>query len=181
MPTLGNKTNAEGTAVTAARAHHSEDDSFEKLRFARESIAKEVDYRRDKQWRIFSWTTTLLLGSIAGMVTISGDKGFYLSWPLRVAASCAILTITAYACLWLDQNLADERKAMKALKCCDERLNITHITSPELGPRRFGYAETLVLLAIAAVCAVIFAPHHDRDPTALRKRETPNTVGPADG
>ena len=33
-------------------------------------LRKEIEYRRDKAWKIFSWASTILLGTIGGLVAI---------------------------------------------------------------------------------------------------------------
>jgi hypothetical protein len=55
---------------------------LERARVAQES---EVKYRNEKRWKIFSWSSSLLLGSIAGAVAIKKtDDLIALSWELVV-------------------------------------------------------------------------------------------------
>ena len=39
---------------------------------ALEVARAELMYRRDKQWHIFAWTTTLLVAAIGGFITLPG-------------------------------------------------------------------------------------------------------------
>jgi hypothetical protein len=126
--------------------------------FAREVISKEVEYRRDKQWRIFSWTSGFLLAAIGGVVVLAGKGQFLFDQRLRVLMALALVTIAAYACLWIAANIKFEASARSELKTIDELLQIKFTIPDPKANVMFGYGATVSLLAIAAVLAVLLAP-----------------------
>ena len=124
-----------------------------------EIIRHEVGYRREKQWKIFSWSATLLVAAIAGVVTLVGDDKFkFPLWPQRAAMAVALIVITVYACLWIHENIMFEARARDALISFLKNTGISEemIPHPRISPH-FGYSATLILLSIAAVATVFFA------------------------
>src|SRR3954453_23383672 len=81
----------------------------------KEQILKEVHYRRDKQWSIFSWTTNLILAAIGGFVTLSSSDYFQVTIWHGGALSLAILFLAVYSTIWIDQNRKREKNAMAIL------------------------------------------------------------------
>ena len=44
---------------------------------ARETVLNEISYRMDKLWRIFSWTSTVLVAMIGGTIALrTGETEF---------------------------------------------------------------------------------------------------------
>jgi len=135
---------------------HNPDDP--KLQFAREVVANEVQYRREKQWRIFSWTSTFLLASIGGVIVLAGKGEFIFDWFLRMMMSVAIATISFYAISWIHENINFESSSRSALEKIihDPEIDF-EIPNPQ-GKAMFGYGGTIAFLAAAAILAVLFAP-----------------------
>src|ERR1041384_3337493 len=53
---------------------------FDEKKFAYEILRKEVEFRRDKSWTLFSWASTILLGVIGGLVAIASKPEEALPW-----------------------------------------------------------------------------------------------------
>jgi hypothetical protein len=129
--------------------------------FARELVAHEVEYRREKQWRIFSWTTALLLAAIGGIVALAGKGEFRFPCLLRGLMALALGTVAAYAWLWIRENIKFEAMAREDLMQIDQSLGINfRVPDPSAHPL-FGYGATVILLAVAAILTVILAPATD--------------------
>ena len=60
------------------------DRTSDELKFAREAIANELQYLREKEWRMFSWASSIQLGIIGGVITIAGIRGFLFPLPHRL-------------------------------------------------------------------------------------------------
>ena len=43
-------------------------------KFAYEMQRKEIEFRREKAWKIFSWVSTIHLSVIGGTIAIASDK-----------------------------------------------------------------------------------------------------------
>jgi hypothetical protein len=52
---------------TTSQSNHDEC-----TKYVRGLLADEIRYRRDRQWNIFSWSSSLLLGLIGGIVALAG-------------------------------------------------------------------------------------------------------------
>jgi hypothetical protein len=128
---------------------------LERLKFARQQLEKERAHRRDKVWKIFSWSGTLLVTIIGGTVALKTDSPdkFELSWWLRGVLIASVVFLMAYASVWIEQNLAIERTVRKAIDECDNDLGIKAVI-PDTPPR-FGYTQALLMLAIAAIIAIV--------------------------
>jgi membrane protein YdbS with pleckstrin-like domain len=76
--------------------------SLDEIKFVRESLLKELEFRREKQWRIFSWVSSILVGVTAGIIALNGkDEGFEIRPYHKGLLIFAIVVLTAYACIWI--------------------------------------------------------------------------------
>jgi hypothetical protein len=128
---------------------------------ALEVLRHELVYRRDKQWKIFRWTATVLIASIGGVISLAGQEQFRFPWfPQRIAMAAALIVVTVYACRWIAENIQLEAGARDALVRCLNGLGLDErsIPSPLGKPVYAGYVTLLILLAVAAVITVLLAP-----------------------
>jgi FtsH-binding integral membrane protein len=93
----------------------------------REALWKEILYRREKQWKIFSWTTSLLLAAIAGVVATTTKEGFELSLSHKVILAITLLLLFLYAVIWLSDNIRREEQATTLIKRIDADFGIGDI------------------------------------------------------
>ena len=135
------------------------DQKRKNLERARDAQEKEVEYRTEKRWKIFSWASTLLIGSIAGAVAV---KEIDLGCGGRVLLCFAVLVLAVYTILWLDFNRRLLRAALNNLKAIDEELRTYESVKIEKATQPFwlrivSYGTTVILLAIVAIF-MIFLP-----------------------
>ena len=130
-------------------------EKLERLKFARQQLDKERGHRRDKVWKIFSWSGTLLIAITGGTVALKTDPSndFEFDWSLRGVLVASVVFLLAYAILWIRQNLAIENTVQEALCEYDRELDIKQVI-PEAHPK-FGYTAALLMLAVAAIIAII--------------------------
>lgn len=126
---------------------------------ARQSVMEEITFRMTKLWRIFSWTSTVLMAITGGAIALrTGSRSLELAHQSLIAASA--LVIGLYAVIWLRQNLRLETMARDALAAHDEALGISiyntsiggGLPRPDIGIF-LGYNMTVVLLTLAAITA----------------------------
>lgn len=130
---------------------------------ARKAALDEISFRMDKLWRIFSWTSTVLVAIIGGTIALrTGQTTLSIGHQGIVAG--AALVVGAYAIAWLRQNLRLEGHARDALEAHDRALGITSYNDAVGGslprPDRgivVGYKLTVALLTLAAMAAA-FVP-----------------------
>jgi len=127
----------------------------DQLKYAREQVEKELYYRRDKQWKIFSWAGTILVAITGGTVALKTDPPtqFCFSWYLRAAIIASVVFLTTYAVLWVRQNLSIENDLQQAINAYDQKLSIESVSAKR--KPKFGYTAALTLLAAAAIFAVV--------------------------
>jgi hypothetical protein len=129
--------------------------NFEKQKFALEMLRKEIEYRRDKAWKIFSWVSTILVGIVGGVVVIASKKSEWkLEWFHALVLMLSIIVLSIYSCLWIQQNLDIQDAGLKKVKPYEVALGIREEVEACQKRPVWGYIITVVLLTIAAVLAV---------------------------
>jgi hypothetical protein len=142
-----------------ANAQETNSADFDRQKFAHEMLRKEIEYRRDKAWKIFSWASTILLGAIGGVVAIASKSELILPWfPHRTLLIVAIVVLSIYSCLWLRQNLNIEHSVSVKIKGYEVALGIRKEDEEYKKRPRFGYVVTLILLTLAALLSVLLVP-----------------------
>lgn len=117
-----------------------------------QSLEKQLSDRLEKLWRIFSWTSSVFLSLIAGIIVLQKSEGKILNVPERGIISFAIIVIAFYAWQWIDENLKFERKIRDQLDMLfEEHINYTGLKALRPDRARFGYKMVIVLLALAAL------------------------------
>jgi hypothetical protein len=137
---------------------------IEKLRFERQALESELAYRREKLWKVFSWTSGLLVAITGGFIALRANvsNAFQPSRFQRGMLIFAVVVLTLYGISWITQNYYLEDDVEKDLEKCDRELGIEHRKSkrPKLFQLifdRFGYRPTLTLLALAALISILFS------------------------
>jgi hypothetical protein len=75
---------------------------------------KELDYRRKKQWDIFSWCSTLLVAITGGVIALeTAQQAYPLHRSQRAIISLAVAVLVAYAVLWIGHNWSMEKLARR--------------------------------------------------------------------
>ncbi len=122
--------------------------------FVWKAINDEIAFRRDKRWKIFSWSGTILIMIMGGIITLKTDpkRLALFSVEMKAAVIIGISVITFFSIAWIRQNLAIEKKAKENLKEIDE---ILVMKSLSLCSPRFGFWHALVLLCIG-MCVAVF-------------------------
>ncbi len=114
----------------------------------------ELDYRRNKQGSIFSWSSAILVTIIGGVILLTRDPGHAIPPNQKIFISAAIIGITFFAVMWLGYNA--DRESVTATQ-------LEHLSGCGLGDKKdgkanepttslyVGYRVALVLLAVAAL------------------------------
>jgi hypothetical protein len=109
---------------------------------------KDLEYRRQKQWDIFSWSSTVLL-SITGGVFALATRTTSLAWPTweKGVISFSALTIAVFAQSWIHYHWQYELALLEAL-CKSASFPIFRKKTP------VGYPHVLAALTLAALLAI---------------------------
>lgn len=129
--------------------------SLDEIKFVRESLLKELEFRREKQWRIFSWVSSVLVGVTAGIIALNGkDEGFAITPYHKGLLIFAITVLTAYACIWIRENRIKEQSILNNIQEYDVRFEI-QVVQHTNAPNYVGYVGTTALLAVAAILVTL--------------------------
>lgn len=138
----------------------------EQQKYVFENLRKEVEYRRDKAWKIFSWASTILLAIIGGLIALATnpdpEKHFkLLCYPHKILLVSSVFILAVYSTLWVERNLSVEHDVQNEINAYEIKLGIrasegiSKRTLFEKVLKLFGYRETIILLALAAIASII--------------------------
>jgi hypothetical protein len=141
----------------------------ENRQFARGVIAAEINYRRDRRWQIFSWSSTVLLAITGGTPVLVRKAELKLDLWLAVLFTVAVATFTINSVLWCTEQ-ADTIADLKArLETLDREIGIEsmraiHLLTPlHFKGRwllRIGHTTTLTLIGTVAVATIWWSYVH---------------------
>ncbi len=136
-------------------------EQFQENKLAWEILYKEIGYRREKQWKIFSWTNGILVSIIGGVIALTGkDKEFALKPLHKALLISAIITLATYAWIWIKENQNFIERILDRGKRYDIKLDLDVIISRKHRLSRMqriiGYFGTILLITVAAILTVLF-------------------------
>lgn len=116
-------------------------------------LEKQLDHRLDKLWKVFSWTSSLLVTITGGLVVIALSSESELEISQRILISIVIFILTLYAYQWIRENLNLEKVIREQLvEIFKEKLNYQKID--EIKPLGAKYGYSVVVLMIGAVAFI---------------------------
>ena len=74
------------------------------LLLAREALTARAQALRDKQWQVFAWSSNLLVGTIGGVIALSGMPRFEFTQANRLLLSAAVVILAVFSYLWIRHN-----------------------------------------------------------------------------
>src|SRR5215210_1033566 len=129
-------------AMTMNGTEPKDDD---KIKFVRDTMLAEIEYRRDKMWKLFSWVSTILTGIIGGVIALKTrpNMPFNLGIGYRIALTIAVAGLVLHAYTWLDYNWKKVKEIWGILKSYSKNDEIVFV---EFGrsPVRYVYAVALL-------------------------------------
>lgn len=115
-------------------------------------LYKELEYRRRRQWEIFTWCSTLLVAITGGLIALqTRQQASPFQLGQKISISLAVLVLVVYAVLWIAHNNGLE----KSIKdCFDPKFN------ERIWPHKQtagGSKAAIVLLGVAALWATWYS------------------------
>lgn len=120
-----------------------------------ELVRYELDYRRKKQWDIFSWAVTILVSVIGGVIVVTTKESIKTDLFSRGAMAVALIGLTLYAAFWIGENIRAEEHADELIKkflVANSKQDYAFRKSTAFA---FGYVPVVLLIGFAAVAAVL--------------------------
>jgi hypothetical protein len=99
----------EHTAWEVGVPNDASDNGVSIAKYARDVIAEEIKFRRDRRQQIFSWASSLLVAIIGGSTALASAKQFQLTTPQRLGLYAAIAIIGGFSAYWVGYHYNQER------------------------------------------------------------------------
>ncbi len=125
----------------------------ESEKYARDAIEKELSRVQEKEWKIFSWASSLMIVMIGGILALTTETSFSYKDVLPWVMTSSVIVIAIYSILWVSQNLRLEKEISDKLNCYNKKLDINYLYDSS-SKVKFGYTGSLALLAIAAIFCI---------------------------
>jgi hypothetical protein len=119
-----------------------------------QTLDKQLSEKIEKLWRVFSWTSSILVAIAGGMIILGKKERFKFDTYELILISSIILILTLYAYLWINENLKLESKIRNQLDSIFEK-QMSYSELKEIRPDKaiFGYKVVTLLLGFTAVIA----------------------------
>ncbi len=75
-----------------------------------QTLEKQLSERIKKLWRVFSWTSSILIAIAGGMIILAKKESVTFEKPELMLISFIILILTIYAYLRIEENIIIESK-----------------------------------------------------------------------
>jgi hypothetical protein len=130
---------------------------FEKYKFARQKLSEEMMYRRERQWKIFSWISTLLVGITGGVIALNG-KDFSFSVLHKIAVTFAVIVLSTFSCIRIYHDSTVALGYSKIISKLDAKQKLK-FTDRAYKKWHLGNIGFTILLMLAAIFAVWTSPY----------------------
>lgn len=117
-----------------------------------QNLEKQLSERIEKLWRVFSWTSSILIAIAGGMVVIGKNETLNFNMYELILITSIILILTTYAYLWINENLKLESEIRNQMDSIFEKeLHYSHLKKIRPDQAIFGYKRVILLLGVAAI------------------------------
>lgn len=130
-------------------------------KIAKEIIEREITYWNEKRWRVFSWSSNLLIGSLAGATFLKKKNA--LSYHARLLLVIAVFSLTFYSVLWLYRSNKVRSKLREKLMIIYTEFgfdsiieSLSDIYTSSIG---YSYEVTVIILGIVSSLMIILPAH----------------------
>lgn len=120
------------------------------------SLEEQLNQRLEKLWRIFSWTSSILIAISGGVIVLLRKKDkIELVLIDRILISIVVIALAIYSLIWIHKNLNIEKEIRIQLeKIYEEELNYTDYKKLNPTKTKFGYRTVICLLGITSLVAI---------------------------
>lgn len=116
-----------------------------------QNLERQLDHRLDKLWKLFSWTSSIFIGIIGGLLVLIKNTEIKLHIPDRILISIVIAILSLYSYQWIKENLKFERIIRKQLESLfNDELKYSRIKEIEPHKAKYGYSNVVLLLGAVA-------------------------------
>jgi hypothetical protein len=120
-----------------------------------QNLEKQLTERLEKLWRIFSWSSRIIISIIGGVIALEKINGMPLTTTERIILSLVILMLSCYSYLWIKENLDNEKKirgelhSIMSKKFNYDKLRDLDPTHPKYG----GFKEIILAIGFVGIIA----------------------------
>jgi prokaryotic YEATS domain len=151
-----------------------------------DSYLAEMEYRREKQWRVFLWSSALLAASIGVMTLFVADASKSLHWPQAMALILGIILVTVAGWKWIKSH-RDKEEGVRNDTATWERDHLKIDDTRKIHARQRVWNDTGYWYVLCGLCAIAIlsvainldgVKHREAAPAGLASA-TPNSSGSA--
>lgn len=124
-------------------------------KLALELARYELDCRRKKQWDIFSWSVTILVSVIGGMIVLTAKEKLSPNLASSGAMASALLCLVVYAAFWIWENIKAEEHADTQIKDILKINSLPENLLKKSTAFALGYVPIVLAMGVAAIAAVL--------------------------
>ena len=130
-------------------------DEKSKLRVSH--LENELKHRVDKLWKIFSWTSSIMVTITGGVIALVKGKPCLIETWERLLISAIVIILMYYAHQWIKENLRLEEETRKQLfEILSNKTNDSKEDDTNPDKASFGYNKVIIGLGITALLATWF-------------------------
>lgn len=130
------------------------EDMNARMKYARDILQAEVDYRRARRSGIFQWSSSLLIGIAGGVIALQLNSERALADTQKAILSLAALVLGLYSGIWWDKQRRIGSTLRAEVSKIDEALGIPSKIKPGWLTGKVGGLVALTLLTAAALAAI---------------------------
>jgi hypothetical protein len=113
-----------GIEMESNASEKATDTGVEALKFARDLLAREIQYRRDKQYQVFAWISSVLVAVIAGSIAIGRNESLAKNPSLKCWLCAGVGVFALWGCLWIFLHSKAERIRSRQANYLDLKLGL---------------------------------------------------------
>jgi hypothetical protein len=141
----------------------SNQDHFERYSYTRARLMEECNYRRNRQWAVFSWATALMLAILGGVVTLySTSHPIYIGHTIAIVVFIWVFAVVSARWIYHDAEVA--LFYSKASWKLDDTFELMFDDRPHK-KRHLAHIGLLILLAATTSAAAFLATQSYEDAT----------------
>jgi hypothetical protein len=131
-------------------------EGFERYKFTRERLSGELMYRRERQWKVFSWVSSLFLTIIGGVIALSSSD-LILATLQKASLTGVVLVFAGFALLRITHDVSVSKAYSDECFKLDEILEL-EFNDKWAKKKHIRHRGFLVMLAGVTISIVWFVP-----------------------
>ena len=140
------------TTGTGQRRFDDTENGFKRYDATRKRLMDECNLRRERQWKVTTWTGSILLAIMGGVITLH-SKSAELALTHAISLTISACTISVIAVTWIRHDAQVAGQYSRWCWQCDEEFGLL-FDDRDSKRRHVAHVALLLLLAFTTVAAI---------------------------